>query len=1187
VEDFSAFGLTFTTPGTSGTAAEATIAVTLFDEGGGGEGKDHITANDFSYDVDDATALSEAIAKTLSAVNAKDAAGNPIATSAIMATAAELANVLEKYGAKLIGDYDLTFKTPAGSDQAQATITVTLYRSGDGLDTISAKDAQWGFNQARPILVAGDAALAAAAKALTEAAGTYYGAGGSIAVGDIIITPETLANLKAAVNAGTKGAVNVTFVTPYRAAYPDAQANTTVKITLFDGGSDPEESIYANHFNYGIGNGAISGAQAKAYAKALAFEEDGTAIDAGDILVTASQLQAINTAIANKNKSGNPYPLTFSTKGETGAAASVTIGVTLYDEGSGDAAINANDFSYGCNEPMFTGAIAKRLSRVTATDADGNTLPLSAITADAGDVAVIEAARAAGQTGVYPLTFTESATGKSVTVEVTLMDSGGGSEEHITAYNFRYGLDEANLTAAIARSFSGVLATDANGAAIAPAAISVDQAQLAGINIQKAAGNIGVPFGLTFRTSGATSQTNTPAAVTIYVILTDGGGGDREHITAYNFEFGVNENGGGGLIATIAKNLSNVAGQHENGSAIPLALISLPATAQMTSINAAVADVRAGNAKVNTLPAFPLTFATPGDAANGIAPALVTVQVTLKDNGGGSGGGNQDHITGNNIRYDVDNPTAFTEALIRALSEVSARNPQAVPFTLSDIMAETAELANVIAKYSAKLVGDYNLTFRTPAGQGQASVTVKVTLYRSTDGKDTISANSIYWDLWQAQSALAGGDAAFAGTVKALTGAAGRYYAGGDIPASDILVTQGTLNSLKAAVAAGVTGQASVPVAFQTPYRAQYPDAQAGVSATVTLVREPDRYYVSYNGNGQTGGAPPADGNAYIEGSRVTVQGGGSLTRTGYTFSGWAVYPTATAAGYFPGNSFAITSNVTFYAVWTPAAVATYSVAYRAGALGTNAVSGLPSGMAGLRAGTTYTISTAVPVWDGYTFTGWTSSTGANYQPGNSFRMPAANVVLTATWDNSTDIVPILTPLAPGAPTAPDTPTPDELVPDTLIDGAGDPGLSEIGVGGVPLYGLPDSHTWALMDLLITIATLALLFFVFFYRRRYDLYRQGEMRYATEENRKRSETKDLVALIAAIVAGLGSLLLFVLTQDLSHTMVLLDIWTIIFLIAFGVELFVLRYIIKLLHGEYREGESSATAERPVHFDRIG
>ena len=55
-------------------------------------------------------------------------------------------------------------------------------------------------------------------------------------------------------------------------------------------------------------------------------------------------------------------------------------------------------------------------------------------------------------------------------------------------------------------------------------------------------------------------------------------------------------------------------------------------------------------------------------------------------------------------------------------------------------------------------------------------------------------------------------------------------------------------------------------------------------------------YTVTYNGNGNTGGAVPLDGTGYNNGDAVTVLGNtGSLVKTGYTFAGWNTQPTAAA----------------------------------------------------------------------------------------------------------------------------------------------------------------------------------------------------------------------------------------------------------------------------------------------------
>jgi uncharacterized repeat protein (TIGR02543 family) len=72
---------------------------------------------------------------------------------------------------------------------------------------------------------------------------------------------------------------------------------------------------------------------------------------------------------------------------------------------------------------------------------------------------------------------------------------------------------------------------------------------------------------------------------------------------------------------------------------------------------------------------------------------------------------------------------------------------------------------------------------------------------------------------------------------------------------------------------------------------------------------------VIYNANG--GANAPIDSHSpYASGMTVTVLGQGSITRSGYTFNGWAVNST-TGRIYAAGESFTITGNTILYALWT------------------------------------------------------------------------------------------------------------------------------------------------------------------------------------------------------------------------------------------------------------------------------
>jgi uncharacterized repeat protein (TIGR02543 family) len=82
---------------------------------------------------------------------------------------------------------------------------------------------------------------------------------------------------------------------------------------------------------------------------------------------------------------------------------------------------------------------------------------------------------------------------------------------------------------------------------------------------------------------------------------------------------------------------------------------------------------------------------------------------------------------------------------------------------------------------------------------------------------------------------------------------------------------------------------------------------------------------VTYDGSGYTGGSAPVDSGSYFPGTSVTVLGAGSLTRTGYVFTGWNTQAGGGGTSYSPAATFNIgDANTTLYAQWA-AATATIS----------------------------------------------------------------------------------------------------------------------------------------------------------------------------------------------------------------------------------------------------------------------
>ena len=159
------------------------------------------------------------------------------------------------------------------------------------------------------------------------------------------------------------------------------------------------------------------------------------------------------------------------------------------------------------------------------------------------------------------------------------------------------------------------------------------------------------------------------------------------------------------------------------------------------------------------------------------------------------------------------------------------------------------------------------------------------------------------------------------------------------------------------------------------------------------------KYTVTYDGNTNTGGSVPIDGNTYNVTDTVTVLGNtGSLVKTGYTFAGWNTAANGSGTAYNGGDTFAMGSaNVTLYAQWT---AINYTVTYNGN---TNTGGSVPVD------GSTYNITDTVTVLGntgslvktGYTFAGWNTAangSGTAYNGGDTFAMGSANVTLFAQW---------------------------------------------------------------------------------------------------------------------------------------------------------------------------------------------
>ena len=154
-------------------------------------------------------------------------------------------------------------------------------------------------------------------------------------------------------------------------------------------------------------------------------------------------------------------------------------------------------------------------------------------------------------------------------------------------------------------------------------------------------------------------------------------------------------------------------------------------------------------------------------------------------------------------------------------------------------------------------------------------------------------------------------------------------------------------------------------------------------------------YTVTYDPNG--GNGTMTDSNSpYSAGATVTVLNN-TFTRDGYNFVRWNTKADGTGVGYSPDATFTINENTTLYAQWSRI---TYTVSYMAN----GSSYGTPNTV---NAGSSITLPGCDVTVDGWTFSGWVTSTLAEttneptyYAPGDSYTVNG-NVTLYALYTRS------------------------------------------------------------------------------------------------------------------------------------------------------------------------------------------
>ena len=188
----------------------------------------------------------------------------------------------------------------------------------------------------------------------------------------------------------------------------------------------------------------------------------------------------------------------------------------------------------------------------------------------------------------------------------------------------------------------------------------------------------------------------------------------------------------------------------------------------------------------------------------------------------------------------------------------------------------------------------------------------------------------------------------------------------------------------------------------------------SGVTATHNVAQDSDTYTATLYFNANKGsGAPSTMEKDYTDWYGTGPSGSHSFTipsttpsRSGYDFLGWSTSSSASSAGYTAGDTISVSygSSKTLYAVWQVKKSYYYARLYYdanggSGAPSTQSDSIYASSASGSK---TFTISSTKPTKSGYTFLGWSTSSGASsasYQPGGTISIAyGVSKTLYAVW---------------------------------------------------------------------------------------------------------------------------------------------------------------------------------------------
>ena len=346
--------------------------------------------------------------------------------------------------------------------------------------------------------------------------------------------PEELEVINAAKTKGEIGDFPLTYTTPN---------GTEVTVTVFlrndgedAGGFDKEnikEQIGANDFTKETGGSPFTEEDIKHLGEVKGKDKEGNNISLDDFSVDQEQFKKINEH-KTQGKAGE-FELTYSdAKGNK-----VTVTVTLVGEydaitenpDTGEM-IKGKHIISKTGGDGFTKKQLKELSMVKAVDKDGTEIPTEDLSfAEEEQIAAINAAKTAGKTGDFPLTF-RTPDNTTVTITVFLRDEGTdaakeGQDDPFSVIGANHTIQPTKGEPFTEEQIIDLCQAKGKDKNLDNAKILVDESQLAVINKAKKDGKTGV-FDLTFSLSDGNKATVKVTLTGDHRVSFDPDGGDYQ-----------------------------------------------------------------------------------------------------------------------------------------------------------------------------------------------------------------------------------------------------------------------------------------------------------------------------------------------------------------------------------------------------------------------------------------------------------------------------------------------------------------------------------------------------------------------------------------------------------------------------------------------------------------------------------